>query len=301
MKILSTISIAVTAAVLLVSCGGGEGEKGSEADTAKIASDTIDDTMDKIAAAQKVYYSIPSTSEMVELLRDAGAVYNMKMLNDIKVVDKYTTTLKKALNLGIYGADLNYCSIFERNMDIMLYMECIESLAKSLGIENAIAPETIERADANVDNRDSMLVIISDMFYELEEYLAEADKDALSVLIIGGGWVEGLYLATATIDEKKPNKDIMTRIAEQKLSLGNLVKLVESYPENEDLTVLLGDLKKIEAAYADIIVEKQSTDVQTDNTGMLVIGGNTKVEMSMDQFKNLRTVVKEIRDNYIKI
>lgn len=287
---------------LLYSCGGGEHENHlHNVDSAKIASDTIDDTKSKIEKAQNVYYSIPSTSEMAALLTDAGADYNMKLVNDINQVDKYTTPRKQALNMGIYGADLNYCSIFERTNETMFYMECTRSLAEKLGIENAISEETITRAEENIDNRDSMLTIISDMFYELEEYLAENDKDDISALVIGGGWIEGLYLATQTFNEKKPNQDILNRIAEQKLSLGNLIKFIDQYKEAEDVKGLYADLLKIEAAYAPIVVEKESTEVSTDKDGTTVIGGKTKVEITMDQFRELKKVVKDIRDSYVKI
>lgn len=283
-------------------CGGGEGDSAlSNVDSAKIANDTIDDTKTKIEEAKKVYYSIPSTSEMAELLSDAGANYDMKLLNDINLVDRYTTSRKQALNIGIYGADLNYCSIFERTNETMFYMECTRSLAERLGIENAIKDETITRAEENIDNRDSMLNIISDMFYELEEYLAENDKDDISALVIGGGWIEGLYLACMTVNEKKPNQDILNRIAEQKFSLSNLVKFVEQYKENEDVKGLHEDLLRIEAAFADITVEKQSTEVSTDNNGTTVIGGKTNISITLDQFKNLKKVVKEIRESYVKI
>ncbi|MFN3341139.1 MAG: hypothetical protein ACK40M_00480 [Flavobacteriales bacterium] len=294
--------IAVIAAGVFFACGGGEADSSLiKVDSTKIAGDTIDDTKSKIEQAQKVYYSIPSTSEMASLLTTAGAEYNMKLVNDINFVDKYTTPRKQALNLGIYGADLNYCSVYERTNETMFYMECTRSLAEKLGIENAITDETVTRAEENIDNRDSMLTIISDMFYELEEYLAENDKDELSALIIGAGWVEGLYLATQTVNEKKPNQDIMSRIAEQKLSLGNLMKFIEQYIADEDVKSLYGDLTRISKIYEGIVVEKQDTKVSTDSDGKTVIGGTTKVEMSTEQFKELRKVVKEIRDSYTKI
>jgi hypothetical protein len=287
-------------AMTIVSCGGGENESdASKVDSAAIAGDTIDDTKSKIEEAQKVYYSIPSTSEMAELLQDAGAGFDSKILSDINNWDKYTTSRTQALNLGIYGADLNYCTIYERNNDVIFYMECNHKLAEKLGIENAISEETQLRAEENIDNRDSMMVIISDMFYELESYLAENDKDDISALVIGGGWIEGLYLATQTVNEKKPNKDILNRIAEQKMSLNNLIEFIRQYESNEDVKLLLVDLDKINKIYDGIVVEKQSTSVSEEN-GTTVIGGQTKVEITLNQFKALKKTVKEIRDSYTK-
>lgn len=288
--------------LLVAACGGEENDSTlSNVDSTKIAADSIDDTKDKVGEAQKIYYSIPSTSEMAALLQEDGAVCNIKLLNDLNSVDKYTTSKSQALNLGIYGADLNYCSIFDRSNDAMFYMECTNSLSSKLGIDNAISDETVTRAEENIDNRDSMLTIISDMFYELQEYLAENDKDDISALIIGGGWIEGLYLATQTVSEKNPNQKILNRIAEQKFSLENLVKFLSDYNTTDDVGALLEDVKKIETIYAGIKVEKQSTEVSTDENGVTVIGGKTETSITMDQFKELKKIVKEIRDSYVKI
>lgn len=293
--------IPVLIIAIFFACGGENDKELSNVDKDKIESDTIDDTKEKMGVAQNVYYTIPSTSEMAALLQEDGAVCNIKLLNDLNLVDKYATSREQAIALGIYGADLNYCSIFERTNDAMFYMECTNNLAAKLQIENAISEETITRAEENIDNRDSMLQIISDMFYELQEYLAENDKDEISALIIGAGWVEGLYLATQTVNEKNPNKKILNRIAEQKMSLENLILFLTDYSKNDDVKGMLADVKKIEAVYTKITVEKESTEVTTEKDGTMVIGGKTNVSITMDQFLELKKVVKEIRDSYVKI
>lgn len=47
----------------------------------------------------------------------AGAKYNKNILNDVKNVDKYTSAGQQALNLGIYGADLSYTSVFNHTQE----------------------------------------------------------------------------------------------------------------------------------------------------------------------------------------
>jgi hypothetical protein len=91
----------------------------------------------------------------------------------------------------------------------------------------------------------------------------------------------------------------LNRIAEQKMSLNNLIKFIRQYESNEDVKLLLVDLDKINKIYDGIVVEKQSTSVSEEN-GTTVIGGQTKVEITLDQFKALKKTVKEIRDSYTK-
>jgi hypothetical protein len=55
----------------------------------------------------------------------------------MKNADKYTTLKKQSLNLGIYGADLNYANVFEKSMEVQLFMESCRALVKKLDIESA--------------------------------------------------------------------------------------------------------------------------------------------------------------------
>ena len=86
--------------------------------------------------------------------------------------------------------------IFNQNQESILYLSCTKKLADKLGLSKAFNDEVIERMEMNVDNRDSLLTIISDTYYNLDSYLKENDRDHISAMIIAAGWIEGLYLGT---------------------------------------------------------------------------------------------------------
>src|SRR3954468_20173816 len=52
--------------------------------------------------------SLPSPIEMSSSIKESGAEFDTKKLNASENSDNYTTNYKKAVNLGIYGADLGY-------------------------------------------------------------------------------------------------------------------------------------------------------------------------------------------------
>ena len=60
-------------------------------------------------------------------------------------------------------------------------------------------------------------------------------------LILAGGWIESLYFAVNTA-EMTGNKDVITRIAEQKTTVNNLIKLLTPYYSKPEYTVLIDDL-----------------------------------------------------------
>ncbi|MFZ5552679.1 MAG: hypothetical protein ACOZCO_06160 [Bacteroidota bacterium] len=290
------VSILTLGVLLLASCGGESNNA-----TTKVDSTAEDTVNNRIEEAQKIYEFIPSPKIMAELLMNANVPYQSKIMHDVQSVDKYTSSKQKALNLGIYGADLNYCNVYEKTHETMLYLRCTQSLSEDMGIENAISENTITRAEENADNRDSMSQIISDMFYELEDYLQENDKEDISALVIAGGWVEGLYLAVMSVDEKNPNQAIMNNIAEQKYSLEHLIHLLESYKEVPTVTDAHTEIVKLKPIYDGINITKEANTVTTAEDGVTTIGGNSKIEFSMDQLKQIKTTVTEIRESFIKI
>lgn len=271
----------------------------------KVEKDTLDDgngTGDKLQKVQEIFYTIPSPMEMASMLKKSGSDYNASMLNDVNNVVKYTSSRRQALNLGIYGADLSYASIFNQNQEAIIYLSCAKQLADKLGVTNAFSNETLDRIEVNIENRDSLLNIISDSFYTLDAYLKENERQNISALVITGGWVEGLYLATTIAKEQEEvDDDLRKRIADQKYSLGDLIELVESYQSDGGLDEILTDLKSMQAIYDAVEIETETGEVSTDeSTGVTMIGGSSSYNLSDEQLNEITTRIGEIRASYIQ-
>lgn len=282
--------------MIFTSCSGG-GEK-QEADDTDTTENEDPNMKEKIEHTQKIVYSVPSPSEMVNILENAGAKYNFKLLNDLKNVDSYTSTKSRGLNLGIYGADLNYANIFDNTQETMFYIQCTQKLAEALGIENAISENTVTRAQDNVDNKDSMLNIVSEMFWELHDYLEQNDKMDITAFVIAGGWIEGLYLATQTVDEKKPNMEIVQKVGDLKLSLEHLLALLNTYEKNENIDAVIADMMKFKALFDKLEVKKTETSVKQEGE-TTVISGGTSIVITMEQFKEIKALALKIRTEYV--
>jgi uncharacterized protein YjgD (DUF1641 family) len=244
-----------------------------------------------------ILYTIPSPMEMVSLIKKSGASFDKSNLNAVENSNNYTTTKSQAINLGVYGADLSYASMFDQNQESIFYLSAAQKLAKSLGVERAIGDEIISRINTNKDNRDSLLAIVSEAYWSLNGYLKEGDREAVSALVIAGGWVEGLYLASQHMTDD--NTELKQRIAEQKYSLKDLIDLLNSYPDDA-LTSVREDLAAIEAVYNAVDINKEKTETSTDETGTMVIGGESSVTIDDETLANVVAKVTEIRNKYIQ-
>ena len=134
----------------------------------------------------------------------------------------------------------------------------------------------------------------------LNAYLKENDRDHISAMVIAAGWVEGLYIATsiASVDDD-PDPLLLQRIAEQKLSLGNLTELVKVYNKDNQLDDIAHDLTLINKAFADVGIKKEKSTISKDADGTTLIGGITKTDMSKETLVEITKVVNEIRSRYI--
>lgn len=283
------------AVALLASCGGDPPPQ-DQLDTN--ATDSAQAAL-RQKKTKSIFYNIPSPMETATLLKDAGAEYDKDILNDVLNVDKYTAASKQAINLGIYGADLSYASVFNNTQESMFYTSCAKKLADRLGVSNAFNDTTIERMESNRNDRDSLLDIISQTYWDVDAYLKDNGRDNISALMIAGGWVEGLYIATQ-VSKVNDAPALRQRIAEQKLSLGDLLELLSTYDQSDaSVAGAVGDLKAINELFAGISSGGAATEVKQEG-GMTVIGGGGPVaSLTDEQLTAIRDKAATVRNNWI--
>ncbi len=263
---------------------------------------TVSDSAELRSRTKKirsVFYTMPSALEVTQLLKESGARYSVGYPSDPLNLDKYTTTKGQALNLGIYASDLSYAGIYNQKEDAMLYLKCAGKLSNELGIPNAFGKGTVSRIESNMGNEDSLLNIITEIYWNTDSYLKNNDRQQVSALIVAGGWVEGLFLALQMAHNSTNNQNLISRVAEQKLSLNNLIGLLSTYPADESLKNTLAQLLKIQEAYRDISIEDTKTKISTDSAkNTTTIGGNETVNLSPEQLKKLTDITDSVRNHF---
>lgn len=254
-----SLGIFLIGIILLINACQGEGQKKSKKDN---------DVLEKSEIKEKVrdvVYPLPSTFEVVEMLNNAGASYILAIANPVSNVDKYFTHKDQAINLGIYVADLSYASTYNMQQDIMNYMEVTEQLVKELGIAGAFSISFIEDVEANINNKDKLVELITDAFYNTYEYLVKHDKEDLSLLVVAGAWIEGLYISTNISETTFQDTEIVKAIMNQKQPLAKLLELLKPHTNHETIQQLLIDLEPIFEVYNNIeeggITESQLNDI----------------------------------------
>ena len=279
---------------LLLSCGNEV-----EEDVPQMEEVVMDqETSGRVEKVQNVFQTLPSPLETASIFQHAGANYNAELLNPIANVDNYSTNTQKAINFGVYGADLSYANIFEQTQETMFYMNCTKKLSDALGVSSAFDAATMERLEENINNKDSLMIIINDAFWLADAFLKENGQDNLSALIVTGGWIEGLYIGTKTIDKKNPDEGLMLKIADQKFSLDNLVQLLATY-DNEEVKQLASKLNNLKAIYDKISEEESETTVE-ETDGVTTIGGGSSLSYDKETIIEITNEIEKIRNEIIQ-
>ncbi len=275
---------------LLVSCGGDKDKEKTE-EIVEV-NDTIKTTQFNISGE---LFSVPSPIQTALLIQKSGIIYDKAVLNASNKVNTFSTDYARSLNLGIYGADLGYVSLYNQTQDAIGYLASVKQLADKLGISAAFDAATMERIQKNMTNKDSMMVLVGIAYRSSDAYLKSNQRNDVSSLILTGGWIESLYFSTSAF-KSKPNNDLKYRIAEQKQTLTSLIKILgsNSSPEVVELTKQLADLNKV---YDGIQFKYTFAEPTTDaDKHVTYINSTTEVTVSADQITQISEKIKSIRD-----
>lgn len=196
--------------------------------------------------AENVFNSLPDRKEILKLVDENGLTYDPDILNNPEFIKNYNTEVYIALNLGVYGSDLSVTSVFEQTQESLLFLKCVNSMAQKLGVNKAFDQSMFDRLEAQRDNKDSTMAIISTAFKGADEILKSNNRPVVSALIIAGVWIEGFY-TSCKIAQKTPSEGILEAIIKQKTTLDNVLVLLKENSLSDDAKFVLNDLSTISA------------------------------------------------------
>lgn len=294
---LKLVSLALSAAVLVSSCGGGGSqEKPSD------ASSEFDAAKEQVAAdVSKVLKDLPPPSEVPYLLMNAGAEFDPTIINALDKMESYQTNESKAaLNLGVYATDIGYLTSYEKSELALDYMGECQKLAAPVGVSGAIDYGMISRFEANMENRDSLASIINEVMQKSGERLSELEELNSAALLLAGSWIEGVYISSTIVNtypDDLPEESrtlilepLVKIVIDQKVSLEDLLQVMSDVPESEEVNNMIAELGKVKAIYDGELAEVEQQIAE--NTGSFVLSPST--------LNNLSAEVARIRGSIIE-
>jgi len=254
-------SVVVAGMLCFVACNSGSTKKADSLATDSLAnSSSARDTLIEKDGGIPIFYNMYLSVEMSSLFQSIGATYNEKILNSPDKVVSYNASTAKALNLGVYAVDLSYAKYFDQFQSAGKYLKNMHKLAIDLGIPDDKFMLSVKRIETNLTNKDSLVKIANELYTTTEDYLNKNDRGSAAALIITGGWIEALNIATSMINKQSKDIELIERIADQKNSLDNLINLLKKYENEKVVKEYMAKLFDLKSSFAKFSVDEKNLD-----------------------------------------
>jgi len=261
-------------------------------------------TIDNSAYNQKVkkmFHSIPAPMEMIHLIQSSGIEFNQDLLNDPKNESKYLSTSQVALNMGIYGSDLSYCRILEQVQESVNYLITIQKISKKLHIPEDEGNNMLSSVEEHLDNRDSVIQIITKSYSNTDTYLKENGQANVAALVLIGGWIEGMHIAFEAQHNATDTNMIRRRLAEQKLSFNNLMDLMSDFKDDSTIVHFRSQFEALKKEYDKITINVNTNGVEIDTANQITtIDAVSKVTFTNENLEAIRKIISDIRTEIIQ-
>ncbi len=290
------IIVLVIALPILNSCGSGSNKEQS----AESKADLLPDTLSMLVKFENSLFPLPSPYQASTLIKKKNIPFDESIASSIDNYQHFSTAFKKALNLGIYGTDLSYLNIYDRTPESISYLSVIKNLSDQLGISASFDESFFSSIEKNINNKDSLLVILSKTYRNTDSYLRVNDRKNIGSLILAGGWVESLYILTR-IGKGTNDREIINRIGEQKHPLDNLIEILTPYYyKSQEFSTLIDGLIDLAYEFDGVIYTYSYKEPKIDvDKKIIYINSESRVVMSAYHLETVSKKIEAIRNQII--
>jgi len=278
----------------LTNCGDGD-----KTDEIEGGSDTAKVEEVKANPVSETFFQVPSPGEMLTFIKMVGGTKNKNtsFLNPASNDKNYTDSKSKAINFGIYSCDLSYCSIFEIGSEALKYFKTVKVMGDQIGVSTAIRPEVLKRLENNIGSSDSLAVITDDVYFSSFEALEDSKQGPTLALVVAGGWIESIYIATnlAKYEDKSP---VIERLADQKYTLENLIEFLKKHESDPNVASVKTDFEGLLAEFNKINEKDANGVTEKDKGKEKILGGGKQLVMTEDVYKAIVEKIKSVRNSY---
>ncbi len=230
-------------------------------------------------------FTMPTPLQIASALKIMEVEYNGNLLtNRISTASK--TNIELSLLLGIYNTDLGYTTVYNNNQKSLDYISDIQTIMDKLSIEFYVNKNLKKKFKENINNQDSLSNLILKVYNEANQYMTSSDNEGLGLLILTGGYIEGLYLAVSSNVGNNWKEEKTNLLIQQKLFLDNFIVLLDGYTSNTRIKDIFSKFQKLKLAF-DVIKIKYSDKTESyELTNSITLKDELKIKKIITKLRN---------------
>ena len=297
-NIISKATLVFSFALIFMSCQNNEVNT-EESEVVDLEEQVVEESQSDVDLS--VTYQVPTPNELFTLFSDVEVNFDANLLNSTTNTEKYTSNKIKALNFGVYSTDLAFAANFGEATASLKYFSVIKNIGDELNVNNAFDQLVFDRIEQNIqaNNSDSLFNLSNETYYNAYSYLKDNERGSTLSLIVVGGWVESLYILTNLVDYEV-DKELLSRIADQRLTLENLYGFMAEYQSDADVSEMMASLLPIEEVLMNLGSEESSIETGVDDNGTYNLDGGADFFLTQDEFISLKEAVNALRTTIVE-
>jgi hypothetical protein len=249
------IPLLIMAVTGLVSCNSCSSNKSSDQEKIEIEEKFSEEIPD-------VVYPLPTSADIIRMLTELEVGYMIGISNPVENAKHYVTSRSKAINMGVYGADLSYATLYNMNQDVINYLDAIRVLANDLNMAKIYNQRLYDDIKDSFDNRDRLVDILEDAFNGTYAYLHKNEQQSQALMVVAGAWVEGMYITTHISEATYHVNGIVEVLLEQKKSFEMFIDLAEPHKDDPNVKEILELFEPMRIIYQGIETSLSMTNVE---------------------------------------
>ncbi len=183
--------------------------------------------------------------------------YNSQMLNPTAKVSTYNNSKVQAVNLGIYLSDLSFASAFNQTQDMRNFTDAVFQIAQKLGIQSAFNKELFEQltsSDTTIDKSK----LFTKAFRHLQDNMHSNERSYLMALMIAGGWVESIYLASSVLKTKPMTSELNLAFFDNAYTYKNVRTILQVFQkDSKNCNEVLTEIDTINTLVSELIMNSK--------------------------------------------
>jgi hypothetical protein len=248
----------------------------------------------------EIFYGILTPVEICTMFNRLGVPHNYSSLNPTSNKDKYLSSAKASLNAGIYGVDFGYIKMLGVGQEMIDYMVTIREMSNKLGIPDKYLTEPITRIQGDMSDPDTIMKLMNTAFNKMEDHLRGSGRESTAGLMVLGGWVEALYIATQIVyDPAKPDPEVVQKIAEQKYTLTTLLSFMKNYYDDPEVVYYTKKLKYLKNYFDSFDIYFKKGDLEIDGEKKVFRSSGSEMTVTVETLGKIRDYVSQLRTEIV--
>ena len=248
----------------------------------------------------EIFYGVLTPVEISTIFSRLNVSLVDSTLNPASNNNLYLSNSKVSLNTGVYGVDFGYLKLFGFGQKMFDYMITIREMSYKLGIPDQYLNKPLSSIQLNMAEPDTLMKFMNEAFYEIEDILRSGGRESTAGLIVLGGWVEALYIATQVVyNPSNPDPEVVQKIAEQKYTLTTLLSFLKNYYDDPVVVYYTKKLKFLKRYFDTFDIYFKKDDLEIDTNKQIFRSSGSEMTITIETLNQIRDYVAKLRTEIV--